>query len=282
MRLGIFAKTFQRRTVAETLDAVSEHGLDCVQFNFSIAGIETLPDQVDTDIAEQVRQQAARSGVELAAVSGTFNLIDPNLERRREGLRRLRALAETSVLARIPVITLCTGTNDPENMWRRHPGNDAEASWRELVESMRIAAAIAEETGVVMAFEPEAANVVNSAVRADRLLNEVDSAHLAIVFDAANLVARADLGRMEEILDEALSLLGPSIVIAHAKDIAADEQQEFSPAGHGLLDFAMYTRLLERSKFDGPLILHGLAENQVDGCVATLRTALELARRPRA
>ena len=34
MQLGIFSKTFVRGTSAEALDAVSVHGLTCVQFNF--------------------------------------------------------------------------------------------------------------------------------------------------------------------------------------------------------------------------------------------------------
>jgi hypothetical protein len=34
MQIGIFAKTFVRPTLAATLDAVVEHGIGCVQFNF--------------------------------------------------------------------------------------------------------------------------------------------------------------------------------------------------------------------------------------------------------
>ncbi len=43
MRLGIFAKTFVRPTLGETLDAVKAHGLDCVQFNMACAGLPPMP-----------------------------------------------------------------------------------------------------------------------------------------------------------------------------------------------------------------------------------------------
>ena len=42
MHLGIFAKTFPRPTLEETLDAVVGHGLTHVQFNMSCVGLPTL------------------------------------------------------------------------------------------------------------------------------------------------------------------------------------------------------------------------------------------------
>ena len=46
-------------------------------------------------------------------------------------------------------------------------------AWRDLVESMSQAVEIAEENDVTLAFEPEVANVVDSAVKARRLLDEM-------------------------------------------------------------------------------------------------------------
>ena len=42
MEIGIFAKTFVRPTLGETLDAVAEHGVRTVQFNLSCVGLPTL------------------------------------------------------------------------------------------------------------------------------------------------------------------------------------------------------------------------------------------------
>lgn len=274
MRLGIFAKTFARRDVGETLDAVKAHGLDCVQFNFSVAGLATLPERIEPELTDKIRWEAANRGIELAALSGTFNMIDPLTERREDGLRRLRVLAEACARIEAPIITLCSGTRDPHDMWRWHSTNTAPDAWRDLVASMRQAAAIAQDWGIVVAFEPEAANVIYSASRARRLLDELESPHVGVVFDPANLVPRDNVARMSEIVEEALVLLEDAIVVAHAKDIARDEATGFSPAGHGLLDFPEYVRLLRRSAFDGPLILHSLEEQHVDSCVALLRAQL--------
>ena len=50
MHLGIFAKTFPRPTLEETLDAVVDHGLAHVQFNMSCAGLPTLPETLDEEL----------------------------------------------------------------------------------------------------------------------------------------------------------------------------------------------------------------------------------------
>jgi len=41
MQLGIFARTFVRPSLEETLDAVKSYGLDFLQFNFSCDGQPT-------------------------------------------------------------------------------------------------------------------------------------------------------------------------------------------------------------------------------------------------
>src|SRR5580658_5139078 len=124
MRLGIFAKTFVRPTLAETLDAVTGRGLDCIQFNFACAGLPSLPDKIDPDLAAQIGREVRQRKMSIAAVSGTFNIIDPVLSRRQAGLRRLEELAASCAALGTSLITLCTGTRDPQHMWRHHPQNE--------------------------------------------------------------------------------------------------------------------------------------------------------------
>ena len=275
MRLGIFAKTFVRPTLEETLDAVRAYGFDCVQFNMACAGLPSLPERIEAGLADQIRQQLARRGITMAAVSGTFNMIHPDLVKRRDGLRRLRVLADNCQRLGTEIITLSTGTRDAEDMWRCHPENDSVEAWMDLAASLREALAIADDTGVVLAFEPEVANVVDSARKGRRLLDEMGSPRLKVVMDAANLFHAGELARMREILDEAFELLGQDIVLAHAKDLSHDGEAGHEAAGKGVLDYDYYLSLLDAAGFDGSLILHGLAETQVAESVSFLRRKLE-------
>lgn len=275
MQIGIFAKTFVRPTLKETLDAVKAYGLGCVQFNMVCAGLPSMPDRIEIEHCDAIRREMSSRDITMAAVSGTFNMIHPDIHKRRTGLRRLRELASVCKRLGTSVITLCTGTRDSENMWRRHPENDSPQAWKDLVISMREALQIADEHGVTLGFEPEVSNVVDSARKGRRLLDEMQSPYLKVVMDAANIFQTGELPRMREILDEAFAFLGEDIVIAHAKDLSRDGEAGDLAAGRGVLDYDCYLSLLHKTGFGGPLILHGLKEADAAESVDFLRAKLQ-------
>jgi sugar phosphate isomerase/epimerase len=139
-----------------------------------------------------------------------------------------------------------------------------------MVSSMREAVRCAEAWRVTLAFEP---GVNDSAQKARRLLDAIGPPALKVVMDPANLFHTGALPRMRTVLDEAFALLGPDIALAHAKDLDHDGDAGHLPAGHGLLDYPHYLALLQQTGFDGAMILHGLREADVAGCVAFLRAA---------
>ncbi|HZW31610.1 MAG TPA: sugar phosphate isomerase/epimerase [Isosphaeraceae bacterium] len=218
MHLGIFAKTFPRRTLEETLDAIVEQGLTHVQFNLSCVGLPTLPERLDEDLCAGIARSFRQRGLTMAAISGTFNLCDPDYSRLQENLRRLAVLAAACRWLDTRIITLCTGTADPEDMWKWHSQNVLRSTWEKLVESMREAARVADRHEVTLAFEPELNNVVNSVCKARMLLDEVGSPWIRVVIDPANLVRPGDLSRMKEVFDEAFDWLAPEIILVHAKE----------------------------------------------------------------
>jgi sugar phosphate isomerase/epimerase len=272
MQLGIFAKTFPRASLEETLDAVSVHGLSCVQFNMSCAGLRPMPEEISLELADRIWEEMNERDLTMSAVSGTFNMIHPDPENRRDGLRRLGVLAGACGRLGTSVMTLCTGTRDSEDMWCYHPDNSTPEAWRDLLASMEQAVRVAEEHDVTLAFEPEVNNVVDSAEKGRRLLDEVRSSRLKVVIDAANLVRKAELPRSEEVLDKAFEVLGEKVIIAHAKDVK--NTGEVVAAGRGELDYDRYLENLRGVGFEGPLILHGLEESEVEGSIAFLRTKI--------
>src|ERR671917_396639 len=265
MWLGIFAKTFPRPSLEETLDAVRAHGLGCVQFNMTCAGLPPMPEEIPLELTERIRGEMDKRNLTMAAVSGTFNMVHPDAEKRRDGLRRLGVLASACGRLGTPVITLCTGTRDPLDMWRHHPDNDTPEAWQVLLASVERALEVAEEHGVTLAFEPEINNVVDSAKKGRRLLDEMRSPRLKVIMDAANLFDADDPARRlscsEETLHEAFELLGDDVVIAHEKEVTFSG--DFVPAGKGDLDYDLYLEHLVEAGFDGPLVLHGLGEEEV-------------------
>ena len=126
----------------------------------------------------------------------------------------------------------------------------------------------------MLAFEPEHDNVVADAAAGRRLLDELRSAHLKVVLDAANLIRPGELARQRETLREAFALLGDTLVLAHAKDVRDDGT--IVAAGRGGLHYALYVELLRDAGYTGPLVLHGLREDEVPESVRFVRGHLGL------
>jgi len=271
---GIFTRTFARDTLEQVLDAVAEHGIGSVQLNTESAGMPTMPDELGDAACDWIRQAMAARGIGLAALSGTFNMIHPDQRERDLGMDRLRVLAAACERLDASVITLCTGTRDPGYMWRRHPENDSAEAWTDLLASMEQVVQIAEDYGVTVAFETEVNNVVDSAIKARRLLDEIGSPYLKVVMDGANLFHAGELADMHGILDRAFDLLGEDIALAHAKDLSRDGDAGHEAAGTGLLDYGHYLRLLGEARFDGSLVLHSLDEGRVPESLAFVRSKL--------
>jgi sugar phosphate isomerase/epimerase len=274
-QIGILlATTFTTGTLEARLDAAKACGVTCAQVSMACANLPEMPDQIPSELPAKFRREAAARGIAIASVTGTFNMTHPDVEHRRQGLRRLRVLAEACPAMGTASIHICTGTRNPTSMWRRHPDNDSPESWRDMAACVREAVDIARQSNVVLAFEPEVNNVVDSARKARRLLDEIGSPHLKVTLDPANLFHTGELPRMKEILDEAFELVGKDIVLAHAKDLDHDGDAGHKPAGHGVLDYSRYVKLLRAYRFKGPLLLHGLTAAQVPGCMAFLREKL--------
>ena len=274
MQLGIFAKTFPRRVFTETLDAIASLGLRCIQFNFSCVGQPTLPEVLDANIITQLRGNCGARGIEIAGVSGTFNMIDPDVRNRRERLSRLPVLAQATRALGCNLITLCTGTRDPEDMWRAHPDNNLAQAWRDLLSSMEESIAVAEQHDILLGVEPETGNVVSSTRKARQLLDELHSSRVKIVLDPANLFHAGKVERIRETTEEAFQLLGTDIVMAHAKELSADGASGDVAPGRGVLDWDYYFTTLAQMNFRGPIVIHGLAERDVAPSVRFLRAKL--------
>jgi sugar phosphate isomerase/epimerase len=274
-QIGILiATTFTTGTLEERLDAARACGLACVQMSMVCANLPEMPDQIPAELPERMRREASARGIAIGSVTGTFNMSHPDVEHRRAGLRRLRVLAEACAGLGTASIHVCTGTRNPNSMWRYHPDNGSPEAWRDMAACIREATEIARQAKVVLAFEPEMSNVVDSARKARRLLDEIGSPHLKVTIDPANLFHAGELPRMKEILDEAFALVGKDIVLAHAKDLDRDGEAGHKAAGQGVLDYDRYLSLLRKYEFRGPLLLHGLTVSQVPNCLAFLRGKL--------
>jgi sugar phosphate isomerase/epimerase len=273
VKLGVFAKTYERSSVDEAFAAAAGDGFSCVQFNLACSGLETLPrDLVPERISVEINHAARRHDIEIVAVSGTFNMAHPLATVRDDGVQGLKNLIAWAAASKVPIVTLCTGSRDAADMWRVHPENGSPQAWQDMLETLTHALGAAEAAGIMLAVEPEPANVISDASRARRLLDTVNSPFLKIILDPANLVNLEAPNGDREGLAKAIDLLVADTILVHAKDRRADGS--VCPAGEGIVEFLPFLGRLQRAGYNGPLVVHGISENEVPTAVHHLRSTL--------
>jgi sugar phosphate isomerase/epimerase len=257
MTPGIFSRTYPSADFAEVLARAAADGFGALQLNLSSFGMESLPGRLDAAALRAGRALARQHGIGLAALSGTWNMAHPDPDYRAAMRPRFAMVLEAAALLEVRVVTLCTGSRHAANMWEAHPDNAGPEAWADLCGELAPALEQAAALGLALAVEPEPGNVVCDAAAARRLLDELAAPNLKIILDAANLIGAGGLRRQAGILDEALDLLGPEVVLAHGKDI--DRVGHVTCPGRGAIDLGLFAAGLRRRGFDGPLIGHGFA-----------------------
>ncbi len=274
MEIGIFSRTFEVSDLEETYKRMIKQGITHTQFNLSNAGISTLPIYLDEKKIEEIGNMTKRYQIQLSALTGTFNMIDPDVQVKKKGCDQFRIQCQIAHMLQIPIVSLCTGSKHPKSKWKWHDDNKKQSSWDDLMRSTEVILRYAKEYDVILGVETEASNIINTPYRARTYLDQVGSKRLKIIMDGANLFRPDQIPDMREIFQEAFAMLGKDIVLAHAKDLCLKNDIEFVAVGEGVLDFPYYIELLRREKYKGPLIMHGLTEQQVSSSKRFLKEIL--------
>jgi sugar phosphate isomerase/epimerase len=221
-QFGAFARIFREDSADALAERFAELDLRTMQFNFSALGYPALPDRelVETIDLAGIAVSFATRGIRLWGVSGTYNMAHPDAETREDQTRRVAGYIAALGPMGAEAVTLCTGSRDSENMWRKHRDNGSEAAWSDFRRSLDALLPAADEADLRLAIEPEPGNVVTGTAQARRLVNELgdDADRIGFILDAANLVGDAPANRHEAILNEAFAALGDRTLCLHGKD----------------------------------------------------------------
>ena len=263
MDLGIFSRTWENMNYPEIFKEMHKRNIHKTQFKMSCAGYPTIPSSYEDSTIERIKNESKNNDVDIIAISGTFNLVDPEEKRLHENIKHFKILCEIANELNVPIISLCTGTKNRENMWKFHPDNNTQEVWKEMSHNLEKILKYAEKYNVILGIEPEISNVVNSALKGRKLLDHMNNEYLKIIMDGANLFEPGNVEKMQEVLKEAFSLLGNDIVLAHAKDFICKDKISYVAPGKGILDYDLYISLLKKNNYNGPLVMHGLSPDEI-------------------
>jgi len=267
VRLGIRAHDLGRFSADELARRVLVEGLEGVQLALgkAIEGVDLSRGVLDSGMAAGIGAAFARHGVQIEVLGCYINPIHPNPSTRRISLELFKAHLRRARDFGCNLVALESGSLNADQS--SHPGNAGEAAYQELLVSMVQLVAEAECCGVVVGIEAVTSHVLSTPERLRRLLDDIPSRHLQVVFDPVNLLSLANWMEQREIMRRSFDLFGDRIGVVHAKDFRIAEGNLVGCAfGDGLLDYPFLLSWLTRHKPGIPILLEGVPPDQVAAC----------------
>jgi sugar phosphate isomerase/epimerase len=229
----------------ELAKVIKEAGFSCVQLapTKAINGIISHEDITERRLSE-IKQGFEKMDLEIT-VLGCY--IEPALPNETERLTQVEYFKNGIVNAK----KLGVGIVGTETC---NLSISADASTREkqyllLKDSVFRLIEVAEKEDVLIGIEPVAEHTLNTPALARRLLNEVNSDKLKIIFDPVNLVLPETVDIQDDIFDDTFKLLGDDIVAMHIKDVVIYHGQKvWCKIGEGIINYPRMFDWLKKNK----------------------------------
>ncbi|HHW57200.1 MAG TPA: sugar phosphate isomerase/epimerase [Clostridia bacterium] len=249
MNIGIRAHDLGNLSIEKLAESVARNGIKAVQLALtkSFPELNLQIGSLSPGLGQYIRDIFHKYNIQIAVLGCYVNIIHPDLKERH---RLLEFFKEHIRYARdfgCSVVGTETGNVHVEMGYT--PDNFSEKAFIEVVKSVRELVEEAEKFGVIVGVEPGVNHPVYSPRMMKRLLDEVPSNNLQVIFDPANLLTVENYTHQEEIFCEAMELFGDHIVVIHAKDFVIENNKlVFVPAGKGLLNYRVLFKMIKYKK----------------------------------
>src|SRR5258708_12281457 len=121
--LGLLSSEFPVVSLDANLDAIAATGAISVQFDLVSAVGHSFPAELSRHTLEPINAGFSQRHLMLAALSGTYNMIDPDPQTRLAGPEGLHLLIAWGPPPTTPLYTLSPGPPIPHHMPHKHPPN---------------------------------------------------------------------------------------------------------------------------------------------------------------
>ncbi len=255
MKIGARAHDFGRTNAHDLSKVVKNAGFDTVQLALTkaIIGINKFSDVTEQHL-EDIYKSFSNNKVDID-VLGCYiepSLLDDELrlkqvESFKLGLKHAKAL-------NVPVVGTETTKFDPT------PQNELfhlprEATYKKLLDSVLRMTECAEALNVVIGIEPVADHTLNSATLAQRLLDDINSNKLKIIFDPVNMILEHNVNNQDDIFADFIKILGEHIVAVHVKDIVFEAGEKcWRNIGEGIVNYSPIFEWLRKNKSNMPIL----------------------------
>ncbi|MDR0353494.1 MAG: sugar phosphate isomerase/epimerase [Opitutaceae bacterium] len=252
IQLGVRAHDFGKLQLDDLARRVAGHGLCAVQFAApkSIPGFDADAGRLSPGLAVHAREALRAQGVSIAVLGCYINLGTPDEADAALQMRRFKDYLRHARDFGCGIVATETGSVNADFSF--HPDNQGEAAYQRVLRRMRELVATAERFGACVCVEAVSTFVIHSPARVRRLLDDIGSDNLQVLFDPVNLLNADNHRRQDALIEESFALFADRMAVFHAKDFVITPEGRYRQVAAGteggLLNYPLFFRLAKQHK----------------------------------
>lgn len=213
MIIGARLHDYGKGTPYEMFSKIAKDGFKCTQLAYkkSIAGVSSYADVTPELVAETVKA-SKDTGIWVAVVGAYVEMAMNVEEQRKKNVADF--ISQLSVAKALG--SACVGT-ETTDMGKQPAGTSRERALFQLCKSLDEILPVAEELDVCVGIEPVYLHSMNTVEATRQVLDTMQSDHLKVILDPANLISYELSKNQQAVWDKAGELLGDKIVAVHFK-----------------------------------------------------------------
>lgn len=249
MEIGIRLHDVAPGSLEERVKLAHEQGFTCSHLALAKTVTEHSVENsaLTPGYAVHLRKLFQKHQVDIAVLGCYLNLAHPDPEELKKIQERYYAhLRFASVLG---CSVVGTETGAPNREYRYEAKCHTEEALNTFLTNVRPVVECAEKFGVILAIEPVWNHIVYNAKQAVKVLKAINSPNLRIILDPVNLLSVENCGHYEQVIEEAIELLGEYTDVIHLKDFKLTDSKIVSGApGTGIMNYDCIMDFVKREK----------------------------------
>ena len=261
LNLGVRGHDIMADDLPELAEKLNEYGIDSVQLVLKKSYKNFREGMFTPSLAKNIGKIFAEREVDISVLGCYINPSNTNKEILEQEMTYFIESLKYARYMNAGVVGLETGfVGDeciPEN-------NHTEKAYQYLLSNMKVLRDAAEKLGVMIAVEAVSGFVINSPEKMHRLISDLDSPNMAVIFDILNLFTVDNYRHQDEIIQKMFELLSDKIEVIHLKDFKVEDNQlKQCPIGEGLMNIPLILSLIKEYKPRIPVILEEVREEDL-------------------
>ena len=249
MQLGIRIHDGENLPLEELLPILRKRGFSCghIALSKSINEYSTAVSALTPGFAMYLKNLFSKNSLDIAVLGCYLNLANPDSKQLSRITDKYKA--HIRFASHLGCGVVGTETGAPNTEYKYELACHTDKALEIFINNLIPIVEYAEKMGVILAIEPVWKHIVYSPERARKVLDEINSPNLQIIFDPVNLLCYDNYKDRNNIFRRAIELLGKDIAVVHIKDfVVRDEEIVSVAAGAGEMDYTDIIRFIKSEK----------------------------------